>query len=211
MDTGQQARIQSWAEEVTQKLQLTPPGADLLAGDLKPPSTFKERSKRKCAELNNTDLVPENEPRKRLKDHSEATSISPFRDDITLTPSTAPSTSATSRSERSRSSSPNRVKAELARATPKIVFVHESNDPESLAAKELLTTLTEDADHTEREEVTTKISAASCQCMTELRSEGSWINKVAMPLLEEAIGDLPLECWSMSVFLESNCAGQRVN
>ena len=207
MDTGQQARILCWAEDVTQNLQLTPPGADLLAGNLKPPSTPQGRSKRKCAELNDTGSMSENEPRKRLKDDSEATtSISPFRDDIRLTPSTAPSASATSRSERSRSSSPSRVKAELARATPKIVFVHESKDPESLAAKELLATLTEDADDTEREEVTRKISAASCQCVTELRSEGSWVNKVAVPLLEAAIGDLPLECWSMSVSVETNCA-----
>lgn len=49
------------------------------------------------------------------------------------------------------------------------------------------------------EDVARKISNASCQCATELRSEGSWLNKVALPLLDGAIAELPLECWSMYV------------
>lgn len=32
---------------------------------------------------------------------------------------------------------------------------------------------------------------------TEMRSEGSQVNKIALPLLEEATVGLPLECWSM--------------
>ncbi|KAJ5496238.1 hypothetical protein N7463_008225 [Penicillium fimorum] len=33
------------------------------------------------------------------------------------------------------------------------------------------------------------------QCATKLPSESSWVNKVALPLLEGAISELPLECW----------------
>ncbi|KAJ5092513.1 hypothetical protein NUU61_007383 [Penicillium alfredii] len=114
--------------------------------------------------------------------------------------SSAPSSSAISRhSGRSRSSSPTRVKAEFAAATPRIVYVHESADPGSLVARELLANLSHDSecDQDEDQGVARKISSSSCQCATELRSEGSWLIKVAGPLLEGAIAELPLECWNI--------------
>lgn len=128
MNNSQQARVEYWIEDVSQGLHATPPGAGQLAGGLTSPSTPKERHKREWTDLDITDLMSESDPRKRLTraDSEATTSVSRFHDDITLTPSTAPSGSATSRSGRSRSSSPSRIKAELARATPKVTFVHES-------------------------------------------------------------------------------------
>ncbi|KAJ5751412.1 uncharacterized protein N7511_008377 [Penicillium nucicola] len=67
----------------------------------------------------------------------------------------------------------------------------------SVAASQLLATLTQGSEYGPDEEVARKIANASCQCATELRSEGSWLNKVALPLLEGAIAELPLECWSI--------------
>ncbi|KAL2826402.1 hypothetical protein BDW59DRAFT_145130 [Aspergillus cavernicola] len=43
-----------------------------------------------------------------------------------------------------------------------------------------------------------QISAASCQCATEMCSEGLWVIEVARQLLQIAIAGLPLECWSVS-------------
>lgn len=143
--------------------------------------------------------MPQPDPSKRpYRTGSETASTISVRlpDDIT---SLAPSSSAASRGGRSRSSSPSRVKAELAAATPRVVYVHESTDPKSVAASQLLATLTQGSEFGPDEDVARKISTASCQCATELRSEGSWLNKVALPLLEGAIAELPLECWSMYV------------
>ncbi|KAJ6041282.1 uncharacterized protein N7446_010827 [Penicillium canescens] len=141
--------------------------------------------------------MPQPDPSKRpYRPGSETGSTVSVRlpDDIT---SLAPSSSVASRGGRSRSSSPSRVKAELAAATPRVVYIHESTDPNSVAASLLLATLTKGSEYGPDEEVARKVANASCQCATELRSEGSWLNKVALPLLEGAIAELPLECWSI--------------
>ncbi|CAG8408312.1 unnamed protein product [Penicillium salamii] len=96
-----------------------------------------------------------------------------------------------------RPSSPSRVKAELASATPRVVYVPESADPKSVAATQLLETL-QDSEFIPDKAIAQRISNASCQCATELRSEGSWLSKVALPLLEAAIAELPLECWNIA-------------
>ncbi|CAI7596509.1 unnamed protein product [Penicillium glandicola] len=89
------------------------------------------------------------------------------------------------------------MKGELATANPRVIYIHESADPKSLAASQLLATLTQDSEFDEKEDLARKISNTSCQCVTELRSKGSWVNKVALPLLEGAIAELPLECWAI--------------
>ncbi|RAQ45616.1 hypothetical protein AFGD_005970 [Aspergillus flavus] len=112
--------------------------------------------------------------------------VGPFRDDISLAPSFTQSTSTR------RSSSPTRVKAQLATATSKVVFVHGSAVPGCMEAKSLLSFLTsEDSSPWQANtDVVRKISSASSRCATELRSEGSWVMDVVRPLLEAAIDDL---------------------
>lgn len=136
--------------------------------------------------------------RSRVQDGSDSrSSVLRLRDDITLTSSTPTSAS------RQRSLSPSRAKANLSRASPRVVYVHELVDPGNEAAKELLARLLgENGEGTNSswvppEESIAKISAASSQCAIELRSEGSWVIKAACPLLELAIEGLPLECWSV--------------
>ncbi|KOC18786.1 hypothetical protein AFLA70_4g008791 [Aspergillus flavus AF70] len=118
----------------------------------------------------------------------------PFRDDISLGPSFTQSTSSR------RSSRPTRVKAQLATATSKVVFVHGSAVPGCMEAKSLLSFLiSEDSSPWQANtDVVRKISSASSRCATELRSEGSWVMDVVRPLLEAAIGDL---LWNLGVFV----------
>ncbi|KAB8273885.1 hypothetical protein BDV30DRAFT_238133 [Aspergillus minisclerotigenes] len=87
----------------------------------------------------------------------------PFRDDISLAPSFTQPTSSR------RSFSPTRVKAQLATATPKVVFVHGSTDPGCMEAKSLLSFLTsEDSSPWQANtDVARKISSASSRCATE--------------------------------------------
>ncbi|QQK43739.1 putative integral membrane protein [Penicillium digitatum] len=56
---------------------------------------------------------------------------------------------------------------------------------------------TQDFEFAANADVGQKISDASCQCVTELRSEGSWVIKVALSPVEGAVAELPLECWSI--------------
>ncbi|KAE8401193.1 hypothetical protein BDV37DRAFT_285893 [Aspergillus pseudonomiae] len=140
--------------------------------------------------------MAQSDPQKRpRRENSENVppSVAPFRDDISLAPSLTQSTPSR------RSSSPTRVKAQLATASPKVVFVHGSADPGCIEAKSLLGFLTSD-DSTPWQastDIVKKISSASSRCATELRSEGSWAIDVVRPLLEAAIDDLPLESWSV--------------
>ncbi|KAE8375681.1 hypothetical protein BDV26DRAFT_283250 [Aspergillus bertholletiae] len=105
----------------------------------------------------------------------------------------------TSGRPRQRPSSPNRIKSNLALGTPKIKYLHESADPGSNSARQLLAFLSVDNNdgwEPETQEID-NISVASCKCATQLRSEGSWVIGVVRPLLQCAIGTLPLECWSV--------------
>lgn len=201
MCAGQNAAILSWIEEVARSVPKTPPKTDRfqnLGSNLTtPPSTPANPRKRKMSVSEPEISMPHPDPLKRpYRTGSETASTISIRlpDDIT---SLAPSSSAASRGARSRSSSPSRVKAELATASPRVVYVHESTDPKSVAASQLLATLTQGSEFDPDEDAARKISNASCQCATELRSEGSWLTKVSLPLLEGAIAKLPLECWSM--------------
>ncbi|PLB44908.1 hypothetical protein P170DRAFT_479449 [Aspergillus steynii IBT 23096] len=119
-------------------------------------------------------------------------------DDLSPSGSTRSDITANDRS-RQPSSSPTRTKSNLASATPKIRYLHESADPGSELARELLALLTaEDNDGWEPEtHEIDKVSAASHKCDAQLRSESSWVIEVVRPLLQCAIGTLPLECWSV--------------
>ncbi|KAJ5457285.1 hypothetical protein N7530_012559 [Penicillium desertorum] len=180
MSAGQNLTILSWVEEVARSVPITPPDADhleKLTDNSTTPSTPAAQHKRKRSALEG------------------GNPISQASDSII---SLAHSRSVNSRSAgRSRSPSPIRVKAELAAASPRVVYIHESADPQSVAASQLLATLTHDSGFSENEDIARKISNASGKCATELRSEGSWVHKVALPLLEGAIAELPLECWSV--------------
>lgn len=199
MSAGQTPAILSWVEEVARSVPKTPPNTDRFEKLLGNPSTPASQHKRKRSVFEAEDLMSQSDPSKRPhRTASETASTVSVRlpDDII---SLAPSSSAASRGGRSRSLSPSRVKAELAAASPRVVYIHESADPRSLAASQLLATLTRDSEFDGNDDVARKVSNASCQCATELRSEGSWVNKVALPLLEGAIAELPLECWSVYV------------
>lgn len=196
MSSGKIPAILSWAEEVARSVPKTPPNTDRfekLAGNLaRPPSTQATQHTRKRSVYEAENLISLSDPSKRPYQPAFGTT-----DDIIAL---ASSSSAVSRGGgRSPSSSLSRVKAELAAASPRVVYIHESADPKSLSASQLLATLAKDSESGENEDVARKISNSSCQCVTELRSEGSWVNKVALPLLEGAIRELPLECWSMYV------------
>lgn len=198
MCDGKNVAILSWIEEVARSVPKTPPNTDRLERPVSnlttPPSTLGIQHKRKRSLSEAENSMPQPDPSKRpYRTGSETASVR-LPDDLA---SLAPSSSAASRGGRSRSSSPSRVKAELAAATPRVVYVHESTDPKSVAASQLLATLTQGSEFGLDEDVARKISNASCQCATELRSEGSWLNKVALPLLDGAIAELPLECWSI--------------
>jgi hypothetical protein len=211
MYAGQNVAILSWIEEVARSVPKTPPNTDqfgkLVSNLTTPPSTPAIQHKRKRSLLGAELSMPQPDPSKRpyrISSETASTISVHLPDDIT---SLAPSSSAASRGGRSRSSSPSRVRAELAAATPRVVYVHESTDPKSVAASQLLATLTQSSEFAPDEDVARKISNASCRCATELRSEGSWLNKVALPLLEGAIAELPLECWSMYVLtMKTLCA-----
>ena len=200
MCTGQNVAIFSWIQEVARSVPKTPPNTDRfeeVLSNLTPPSTPVNQRKRKRLSHEAENSMSHPDPSKRPhRNSSETASTISVRlpDDII---SLAPSSSVASRAGRSRSSSPSRVKAELAAATPRVVYIHESTDPKSAAATQLLTSLTQGSEFSPDEHIAQRISHASCQCATELRSEGSWLNKVALPLLEGAIVGLPLECWSM--------------
>ncbi|KAJ6050207.1 hypothetical protein N7444_006923 [Penicillium canescens] len=192
MCTGQNVAILSWIEEVARSVPKTPPNSDrfenLVSNLTTPPSTPVIQHKRKRSLPGAENSMPQPDPSKRpYRPGSETGSTVSVRlpDDIT---SLAPSSSVASRSGRSRSSSPSRVKAELAAATPgSSTYMNLPTPIASLRGSE----------YSPDEEVARKIANASCQCATELRSEGSWLNKVALPLLEGAIAELPLECWSI--------------
>ncbi|KGO69805.1 hypothetical protein PITC_042680 [Penicillium italicum] len=194
MSAGQNPAILSWVEEVARSVPKPAPNTE------KPVSNYSNtasqlKRKRSLSEAESA-ISQSDISKKPYQTASETASTVSVRlpDDVV---SLAPSSSAASRGGRSRSTSPSRVKAELAVASPRVVYIHESADPKSIAASQLLATLTQESEFGGNDDVARIISNASCQCATELRSEGSWVNKVALPLLEGAIAELPLECWSI--------------
>ncbi|KAF9250355.1 hypothetical protein DTO006G1_6754 [Penicillium roqueforti] len=195
MSAGKTPAILSWVEEVARSVPETPPNTERLVENASTPASQHKR-KRSVFEAENP--MSQSDPHKisyRTTSETASTVSVRLADEII---SLAPSSSAASRGGgRSRSSSPSRVKAELATAIPRVVYIHESADPKSRAASQLLADLTQDSEFSGNEDVAQKISSASCQCATEFRSEGSWVHKVALPLLESAIAELPLECWSI--------------
>ncbi|OQD92490.1 hypothetical protein PENSOL_c041G11628 [Penicillium solitum] len=194
MSAEQTPAILSWIKEVARSVRKSPPNTHRFEKSVgnrtSPPLTPASKHKRKRSVPGAENLISQSDPSKRTRHPAFGTP-----DDII---SLAISSPTTSQGERARPSSPSRVKAELAAASPRVVYIHESADPTSLAASQLLAILTQDSEFHDIHDVARKVSNASCQCAFELRSKGSWVNKVALPLLEGAIGELPLECWSVS-------------
>lgn len=193
MSSSQQGAIISWIEGVSRSLQQTPLSADRakeFAGDpTTPPSLPGGQHKRKRADCGLESSMPHPDRR------ADSTSVSLRSTSLRLgddAPSLAPSSSAASRGERSRSSSPSRVKTEPQSATPKIIYLNEIEDPGSPAAKELLATLTEDVEFIGNQRAMRNIYTTLCTHMTALAPESYWVVDVAVPLLKGAIGDLPL-------------------
>ncbi|KAJ5580220.1 uncharacterized protein N7459_006205 [Penicillium hispanicum] len=196
--------IFSWIRDVLRESHSSPPltsdRPDFRALPSAPASQRKRKKESDASEPSEPSVpsVNRQDPTKKPRTaHHETSSPNSMRlpDDLV---SLVPSSSARSQtSGRSRSSSPSRVKAELATANPRVIYVHESGDPGSTAAFELLASLTEDTGFDQDTTEAHRIASASCTCATELRSEGSWLNKVSLPLLEQALIELPLECWSV--------------
>ncbi|KAL3481023.1 hypothetical protein BJX99DRAFT_254004 [Aspergillus californicus] len=119
-----------------------------------------------------------------------ASTVPSLRDDVTLTSGTS------SQSQRSLGSS--HVNANLKNTTLAIIYLDEVLEPRNETAKELLAYLLGDDEAWQPDNVeVTQRSQASLKCKAELRSQESWVIEVARPLLQAAIGPLPLECWSV--------------
>lgn len=195
MSAEQTPAILSWIKEVARSVRKSPPNTHRFKKSVgnrtSPPLTPASKHKRKRSVPGAENLISQSDPSKRTRHPAFGTP-----DDIIALAISSPTTS---QGERARPSSPSRVKAELAAASPRVVYIHESADPTSLAASQLLAILTQDSEFHDIHDVARKVSNASCQCAFELRSKGSWVNKVALPLLEGAIGELPLKCWSVYV------------
>lgn len=205
MDAVQQSAIEAWIDDVcsSQEDGLPDKGPDHVHRSDRlptPPSTSPYKLMRKRKQTDSSMPHPDPKKRRRATDVESASVVSlPLQDNITLSPSLTRTSSIGSQS-RQRSASPTRIKAELVAATPKIVYLHESTDPQDVAVENLLTFLTNQDDDWEPDPTEVqKISESSCKSAVELRSEGSWIIDVARPLLQLAIGTLPLECWSVYV------------
>lgn len=212
MSAEQTPAIISWIKEVARSVPKPPPNTDRfekpVGNRTSPPSTPASKHKRKRSVSEAGNRISQSDPSNRTRQPAFRTP----NDIISL----ALSSSTTSQSVGASSTSPSRVKAELATASPRVVYIHESADPKSITASQLLATLTQHSEFGGNDDVARKVSNASCQCATELRSKGSWVNKVALPPLDSAIAELPLECWSVYVsrrrrmflsianFLESN-------
>ncbi|KAL2812681.1 hypothetical protein BDW59DRAFT_36804 [Aspergillus cavernicola] len=194
MDDMKRATIKQWIESILHPAIGAKPRRRIDQNENAFP-TSQQKRKRDSTEESLT--MPDFEPPKRLRppDNDDA-STPPLRNDVSIPPSTA---TASSR-QRQRSSSPKRIKAGLKQASPAIKYLPSVMDPENDAAKELFSYLAHDDEPNPWQpgilEVA-KLSEASSKCKVELRSEGSWVIQVAWPLLQLAVGELPLDCWSV--------------
>lgn len=198
MRSSQQDAILSWIEGVSRSLQETSPSAERskeVAGDpATSPSIPGSQHKRGRADWELGSLIPHPDPSKKVRraNSTSASLRSSFLRRGGDGQSLAPSSLAASRSGRPSLYSPSRVRAELQGATPKIIYLNEIEDPGSPAAEELLATLTKDAEFIGNERAMRNIYTTSCKHMTASAPESYWLVDVAVPLLKEAIGDLPL-------------------
>lgn len=169
---------------------LTPPSTSLLP--------FGTAAKR-----NNESQSPEMEAPKRPRCGARdseilsvtSASILPLPDELTLSPS------GTSRSKsRQRSPSPARHKKLLESATPRVRYIPEWDTPENSAARELRDFLSGDThDWKPDPNKINEVVSGARKCVIQQRSESSWVTEVARPVLQAAIGDLPLESWGVYV------------
>ncbi|KAL4740701.1 hypothetical protein BDV11DRAFT_184683 [Aspergillus similis] len=108
------------------------------------------------------------------------------------------SVTPTSSSRRQRTICPNSMKASLKSTTPRVTYLHESSGPIPDAAKEVLTYLVRDDNTWEpAEEDIAKLLQASRKCTVDMCNARSWLIDSAHPFLKTAIGNLPLEVWSV--------------
>ncbi|KAL4931263.1 uncharacterized protein BDV17DRAFT_256380 [Aspergillus undulatus] len=113
-------------------------------------------------------------------------------------PRSAASMTPTSGSRRQRTVCPYRVKASLTSTTPRVTYLHESSESVPGAAKEVLSYLVEDDDTWEpAEEDVAGLLQASRKCTVDMCNACSWLIDAVQPLLKTAIGNLPLEVWSV--------------
>ncbi|KAL4747447.1 hypothetical protein BDW72DRAFT_15547 [Aspergillus terricola var. indicus] len=106
----------------------------------------------------------------------------------------AASVTPTSSSRRQRTIYPYRVRASLTSTTPRITYLHESSEPITDAAKEVLAYLVEDDNTWEpAEEDIAKLLQASRKCTVDMCNAGSWLIDSVRPLLRTAVDNLPLE------------------
>lgn len=141
MSAGQNPTILSWVEEVARSVAKTPTHTDrfeeLVGSRTSTPSTPASQHKRKRSVPEAQNLMSQSDPSKRTCQSAFGT-----LEDIVSLASSGP---ASSQSEQARSLSPSNVKAELAAASLRVVYIYESADPRSLAASQLLATLTQDS------------------------------------------------------------------
>ncbi|OOF99852.1 hypothetical protein ASPCADRAFT_402518 [Aspergillus carbonarius ITEM 5010] len=119
--------------------------------------------------------------------------ILPLHNDITL----SPSASIASHSHR-RSPSPARHKTILATsAAPRVLYLHELDDPCNDVAKSLREFLAESNDWEPAVQKIQEAFSGSWKCATQQWSESCWVTEVTRSMLQAAIEDLPLEAWGV--------------
>ncbi|KAK1142935.1 hypothetical protein N8T08_007176 [Aspergillus melleus] len=139
-------------------------------------------------------MEPPKRPRRGARDSAASSSILPLGDELTL----SPSVSAAIQSERWRLTSPARHMRLLEYATPRVRYLYESDYPGDRAAQGLRGVLAADPPDWEPDpNKIQEVLTGSRKCVTQQRSGLSWITEVSRPILQAAIGDLPLESWGV--------------
>ena len=125
--------------------------------------------------------------------------ILPLHNDITL----SPSASIASHSHR-RSPSPARHKTILATSpAPRVLYLHELDDPCNDVAKSLREFLAESNDWEPAVQKIQEAFSGSWKCATQQWSESCWVTEVTRSMLQAAIEDLPLEAWGVYVIIRT--------
>jgi hypothetical protein len=113
-------------------------------------------------------------------------------------PQSGASGTPTSSSRRQQTICPYRVKVSLTSTISRVIYLHESSEPVPDTAKELLAYLDRDDDTwAPAEEEVARLLQASRKCTVDMCNACSWLIDAVQPLLKAAIGNLPLEVWSV--------------
>ncbi|KAJ5720641.1 uncharacterized protein N7483_008575 [Penicillium malachiteum] len=156
------------------------------------PSITRKRHRTHCSDK----IDPYKKNRTAASDcNSDASSQIPtLRDDSTFPSLSRPSSVG---SGGQRSPSPARQKTLLANKNthPRVIYVHEQDEPKNEAAKALLVYLSQASDWSPDMNKIKEASTGSRKCSTQQRSESSWVTEVTRIMLLLSQGEMKLEFW----------------